>query len=204
MTDTENTSRPTGATVVAREFLTPGMAIAIPLILGSAVLVVAILASHRLVSHQREEDARQRLEEARGLLRESLDQMKNGNYTAAEHAANAAVDLVPDLAIAYIFRAESRTHLNRLQEAVADYTRSLDLEVDPMDVYNACYGRGVAHAQLGLHEEAVKDFSRALELQPHRAEGYISRAASRKRLGDAEGSEQDLQRARELGRLDTE
>lgn len=199
MADTNAESTADQQPPASREFLTPGLAILIPLIIGAALLVVGIKLSHRFVTARQQNETREHLEKARGLLRKSLDSLREKDYPAAESWAGQAVALVPDLATGYVFRAEGRAGQGKQKSALADYTRALQLDPDTMDAYNAFYGRGQVHARLGMHNEAVEDFSAALKLQPHRAEGYLSRAAARKRLGDMDGYERDLRRAKELG-----
>ena len=60
-------------------------------------------------------------------------------------------------------RARSHAEARRWKEAVADYTKAIDL--DPGDA-SCWYGRGAAYEKLGRWDEARADYAKAAELKP--------------------------------------
>ncbi len=169
-----------------------------PLIIGSAVLVVIFGGLYQYAKYHDLARRSHQAAEARDLLKNSLQQLKQRDYTEAENLADRAVCLAPQLSTAFLFRAEARAGLpgtDKLKEAVADYTRSLALDDRETLAY---YGRGQVEFRLGRTAEAEKDFSQAIHLQPGFAAAHMARSMARRRLGDAPGATQDLERARQL------
>jgi tetratricopeptide (TPR) repeat protein len=68
----------------------------------------------------------------------------------------------------------------RLDEAIAAFTRAIELAPDFLD---ARYNRGLAFSRSNRLAEADQDFSKAIELSPSYAKAYNSRAAVRLRAG---------------------
>ena len=60
-------------------------------------------------------------------------------------------------------RGNSKQHLGRHEEAVADFDRTIELESNWAEAY---HHRGLSKSALGREDEAVADFDRAIELNP--------------------------------------
>jgi len=181
------------------EALSPSASILIPLILGSAILCVAAVASYRYVESREEERARTHLGEARDALKQCLDMMEKRRYADAERLSTQAIELVPDLHTAYFFRGKARMALKKNEEAVSDFTRGIELNPNPKDTYYDYYHRGLVLYRLHMDPQAERDFTEALQLQKHSAQAYRARALARQRMGDQTGYEEDVQQALKLG-----
>ncbi len=181
------------------ELLSPGMTLLVPVIIGVAVLLVAVVASHRFLASEEAKRGRQKLIQARDLLRECLSQTEREEYEAAEKTASRAVLLAPELHTAYFFRGKARANLGQFKEAIADYSESIRRNPDKEDTYQDYFARGKAHLQLSMLELAERDFSKALAVQKYFGEALVARALVRKQLGNESGAEDDLKRARQLG-----
>lgn len=96
---------------------------------------------------------------------------------ANERAVSAHPGLpepAPKNADAYRSRGDARSDLGRFQEAVADYTKVMEL--NPADTRIYC-ARAAAYRSLGQTSRAIEDLDRAIALDPRDACAYISRGA---------------------------
>lgn len=81
------------------------------------------------------------------------------------------------------------------QEAIAEYTRAIQLAPDMPLLYHE---RGVSYTWTGDLAAAVADFDSALGLSPQRPSTLYERGAAYYRLGDFPKAEEDLQAAVDL------
>ena len=58
-------------------------------------------------------------------------------------------------------------------QAIADYTKALELNPKDADAY---YNRGLAFRKQGLYDQAIADYTKTLELNPKDAEAYYNKA----------------------------
>ena len=84
-------------------------------------------------------------------------------YDQAAEALTAALKINPKDDSAYASRGETRAYQRRWAEAVADYTKSLDIYDKGEVIWRL---RGVAHAELGQFDPAASDFEEALRRSP--------------------------------------
>jgi tetratricopeptide (TPR) repeat protein len=82
------------------------------------------------------------------------------------------------LALAHYNRAVAWYQLQRFEDAVADFSKSLEISARPDFKYSAYLFRGVIHDRMGAFEIAVKDFSSAIELMPKNIQAYDARGDS--------------------------
>jgi tetratricopeptide (TPR) repeat protein len=66
-------------------------------------------------------------------------------------------------------------------EAIADYTRAIEIQPDFLDAY---FGRGTVYLKQGKLDEAFADFNHTIELNPDYAHGYWGRGGAYYVLGD--------------------
>jgi len=50
------------------------------------------------------------------------------------------------------------------------------------------------------HQGAMEDYNMAIKLNPNNALAYKNRASLRRQLGDEQGAQQDLDKAKEIGK----
>ncbi len=80
----------------------------------------------------------------------------------ADFAAALAID--PNIAEAYLNRGNSKFFQGKLDAAIADFTRAIDLKIDRIAA--AYYNRALAYAAEGRFEEAQADLELALAADP--------------------------------------
>jgi len=78
-------------------------------------------------------------------------------------ACSAIVDRFPTDAAAYDQRGTAYRHKGDLDQAIADYTRAIELNPNYAAAYNS---RGLAHASKGDYTRALADVTKADELVP--------------------------------------
>lgn len=104
--------------------------------------------------------------------------------------------------------------MGRLEQAVTDYTRAIELEprnanayhnrgstsdkVGPLFDYSSIFAYPPVSSQLGRIDDAIADFTRAIELDPSNASSYNSRGLARDRAGVRDEALEDFTKAVEL------
>ena len=76
----------------------------------------------------------------------------------------AALAIDSEIPEAYLNRGNSRFFEGRLQEAIADYTHAIDLNIERMSA--ALYNRSLAYGQIGDFKSARADLQAAVALSP--------------------------------------
>jgi tetratricopeptide (TPR) repeat protein len=121
------------------------------------------------------------------------------DFAAAAAAFSGCILKRPDHAHAYYCRGISYLKLGRYENALADYTKAVEL--NPMHA-TAWECRGVAYERLGLPDKAVADLTKAIELNPKRAAWWVDRALAHKDLKQWDKCLADLSKAIELAPQD--
>jgi TolB-like protein/Flp pilus assembly protein TadD len=89
--------------------------------------------------------------------------MYDWQFEAAEMELKQATDLSPNLAAAHAYRAQGLATLGRIDEALAEATRALEL--DPFSAMT-CQITGTVYLYNEHYDEAIEVYKRALELDP--------------------------------------
>ena len=124
-----------------------------------------------------------------------------GSSTAGPDFAQAELYLTQMLEIAsdnpaiLSNRGNIRLSQNKLDEALADYNKAVELSPNVTDPY---LNRGIAWEALGMWQKAIADYDLVLELDPNDAEAYNNRGNAKSGLGDWQGAIADFQKAFEL------
>ena len=129
------------------------------------------------------------------LLNQGIAHRNARQYLLAIHDYNEALRIDPKSADAYDYRGFSKSKLGHCDEALPDFTTSIQLKPTP----SAYYNRGVCFMRLRDWSSADADLTHAIELNPELAGAYLSRATVRERQGNMAGKREDLQRVKELG-----
>ncbi|WP_198013614.1 tetratricopeptide repeat protein [Crinalium epipsammum] len=125
---------------------------------------------------------------AKELYNEGQRLHLNGrDYLRAIEYYNQAIRLNPNFGNAYLDRGFARIQLKEYREAIKDFTRAMELELEYPDTNfpEAYYGRGVAYAGIGDYQKAIDNFNQAINLDSA-AEFEGTRSV------DFTGGEQDL------------
>ncbi|MDR1430125.1 MAG: tetratricopeptide repeat protein [Spirochaetaceae bacterium] len=98
----------------------------------------------------------------------------------------------PVKSLIYKHRGMAHFAQSRYDEAVEDFSRSLEL--DPKS-YKASYYRGVVHSVLGEYDRAIDDFTRSLAINPYQHYCLYRRAQAYYHLADYPGALADCESA---------
>ena len=104
------------------------------------------------------------------------EKLRLGEYSAAMREFENAISLKPDDRVAYLKKGEALMLSGRPAEAIAAYSKSIELSKrGDVWMWAPHLQMGAALAVLGRFDEAEKSFSRSLALNPT-AQGYTGRA----------------------------
>ncbi len=126
----------------------------------------------------------------RGVANSDLDKYKEAitNY-------DKAIELNPQLAIAYNNRGTENAALHKYKEAIEDYNKAIELNPQLVEAYN---NRGNAKSNLGDSKEAIADYNKAIELDPQYVDAYYNRGNAKLHSGKNEEAIEDYNKAIEL------
>jgi tetratricopeptide (TPR) repeat protein len=105
-----------------------------------------------------------------------------------------AIRLDPSSADAFNNRGLTYSRLQQYEQAIADFTRAIELSPRPR-TYDS---RGRAYFKARDYASALVDFSRSIEIDPEFAKAWRHRGEVRGVVGDYEGAKQDLMTALRL------
>ncbi|WP_294351272.1 tetratricopeptide repeat protein, partial [uncultured Clostridium sp.] len=97
--------------------------------------------------------------------------------------------------IVYSNRAGTKYGLRKYEEAIEDYNKAIELDVDNYRFYNR---RGNAKYSLGQYEESIEDYSKAIELNPKDSVLYGNRGNSKYKAKKYKEAIEDYNKAIEL------
>lgn len=159
--------------------------------LGPLLAVLALSAcatpSQRAVSPATAPAAPQ--DEARRFLDTGTERFSKDDADGAIAAFTMAIELDPQLSLAYYSRAKARTRQGDLAGAIADFTKAI--EVEPKLV-NSYYLRGLLRAKTGDGAGAIADFTTVIERDPEEPIAFFQRGLLRARQGDEAGAIADF------------
>jgi tetratricopeptide (TPR) repeat protein len=98
----------------------------------------------------------------------------------------------PDSSLAYNFRGDIYRDLNQLENAIADLSKTIQL--DPNNG-SAPYSRGHAYRGLRQWDKALADFSGLIGLYPHIGENWLSRGQTYHQMGQLDKAVADFSQA---------
>ena len=102
------------------------------------------------------------------------------DYEGAIVYFDAAIELNPDDAGAYINRGNAKAMLGQHTAAIIDFNTAIRLQPNDAEAY---VNRGNAKANLERYIAAIIDFNAAIRLQPNNAEAYVNRGLAKANLG---------------------
>lgn len=128
-------------------------------------------------------------------------------YAEQDYAGSAAqfanaIALDPDGPDHYFSRARAHLRLGKHADAIADYTKVLELRKSSPSVERNLpviyHNRGLSYSLAGRHALAISDLTMAIKLRPEYASAYKVRGLVYKTLGNAKLSALDFAKAEEL------
>lgn len=139
----------------------------------------------------------------------AMDFMTIHDYSSATEDAGRAIQLMPDLAVAYLLRAQANYHNWQTGIDKGTNAHALDIVLSDLastiehspDMAEAWYNKGVVHLALDDYTSALAAFNKAIELKPEMGEAWYNRGYVYLRLGNERLGISDLSRAGQLGIL---
>jgi tetratricopeptide (TPR) repeat protein len=188
----------------------------------SVAVIVLIVAVWQVSSYLSAAPAR-----AQTVYDQAMANMTPGHYQDAVRLFSKAVDIYPQLSIAYLERGNAENVLGETEGALADYDKAIEIgnlaaaytargriRVTRGDMKQAQgdFERSVgvepnsdAYFQLGRvleaagdHVQAILNYDRALQIQPDSPDILLARGQSKAAKGDAEGALADRREAYEI------
>lgn len=120
------------------------------------------------------------ISEARLIVKDTLGALMN---------MGKLVDIVPDSADVYKFRALLFQQLGKPDDAIEDFGRAIKLNDTIAEYYLL---RGTLYTSLRLYAQAIKDFSLAIVVAPDVPDGYYHRGNTAMQMGDYSSAEADF------------
>jgi tetratricopeptide (TPR) repeat protein len=143
----------------------------------------------------------------------------------AHFTASIKIAESPD---AYLQRGNAHKNLSHFDQALADWSRAIDLDPSLADAFTArgtyyqthndtakaladferslqlnptvdgYFQRGQVYSGLGQYDKAIEDYDRAIAERRDAPWVYLARASAKRALGDEKGYRRDQERAAEL------
>lgn len=95
-------------------------------------------------------------------------------------------------------RAKVYEKMGRLYDAINDYTRSLALDPDKVEIYGE---RGVILVTTKAYRKGILDLNEAIKLEPNNSKYYFYRAVAKESSGDHDGAAKDYAAAKQYENL---
>lgn len=139
----------------------------------------------------------------------AMDYMTVHDYNSAAADASKALEIMPDLAVGYLLRAQAGYHNWQTGIDGKANSHALDIVLSDLnstiehapDMAEAWYNKGILHLALEDFTSALAAFNRAIELKPEMGEAWYNRGYVYLRLGNERAGVSDLSRAGQLGIL---
>ena len=139
----------------------------------------------------------------------AMDFMTIHDYSSAAEDAGRAITLMPDLAVAYLLRAQANYHswqtgidkamsAHALEIVLSDLASTIE---NAPDMAVAWYNKAVVHLALDDFTSALAALNKAIELKPDMGEAWYNRGYVYLRLGNERLGIADLSQAGQLGIL---
>ena len=137
----------------------------------------------------------QLLQTVADLRDKALEATQIGDFATAETYWTQLLKLLPNEAAIWSNRGNSRVGQNKLEDAIADYNKAVELAPKAPDPY---LNRGAALEGLKQWEAAISDYNQLLALDPKDPSAYNNRGNAEAGLGQWEAAISDYDKAVEL------
>ena len=137
----------------------------------------------------------QSLQTIADLRNKAFEASQTGDFAAAETYWTQLLDFLPNEAAIWSNRGNSRVGQNKLEDALADYDKAIELAPQAPDPY---LNRGAALEGLGQWEAAISDYNQLLALDPQDPSGYNNRGNAKAGQGQWQAALADYDKAIEL------
>lgn len=151
------------------------------------------------ISADNQQKADEALERATLLMNLDHPEMGGQDYEGAIEALTESIKYDPTNELVYLYRATCNGRLTRPKSAVKDLDKAIELDPTFAIAYRS---RAGLKYQLQDYEGAEADYTTLVEMRPDDGQAFYNRAAIRGQMNHAHTCK-DLERAIELGRIDT-
>lgn len=125
--------------------------------------------------------------------------MQQENYSLAEKDFTTALLYAEDDFVMYRNRCNTRLNLDKLEDALTDCNKSIQLKPDQMQAY---FYRGLLRSEREEHQEAIFDFSKAIEFGGSNPIFYSNRGIAYELSGDIDKACLDWELASQMGDIE--
>lgn len=126
------------------------------------------------------------------VLRESQEAFEKRDFDRAANLLTEAIETNPKLIPAYVLRGLANASRNKLEEAIADYSKAVELAPDDE---RPRLLRAAVHQVRKDFDKAIADIDFALKKNPGNSELLSTRGICRAQQGDEEGALKDFEAA---------
>lgn len=127
----------------------------------------------------------EQLKQGEEIAQKAFDATNKGNFTQADKYWSQLIEQFPTNPALWSNRGNSRASQNKLEDAIADYNKAMELAPEAPDPY---LNRGAVLEAQKKYDEAIADYNKVLEIDPKDAMGYNNR-------GNAEAGKKQWQQA---------
>jgi len=114
----------------------------------------------------------EQLQAAENIAQKAFEAAQQGNFAASEQYWSQLIEQFPNNPAVWSNRGNIRISENKLDEAIADFDKAIEIAPDAPDPY---LNRGAALEGKGLYQEAIDDYNRVLEIDPQDPMAYNNR-----------------------------
>lgn len=129
-------------------------------------------------------------DDQKDLFAYAMSEFIKQNFSKSQELLDKLLERNPRQKVALITRGVAHLKSGHLDEAIADFDRSI--QVDP-DYARAFHMRGLAKEGKREHEAALADFDKAVELSPEYGAAYYSRSALYAKMGKEDLAAEDIE-----------
>lgn len=129
--------------------------------------------------------------------KDKKEKFQNAMFVYAQNNYGEAIDLLTHLVngngddkLSLFARGSAYLKLDKLEEAVIDFDKSLEIDSNYARAYHL---RGLAKVGMGNQKEALENFNRAIELDPEYGAAYYSRATLHTQMGNEDLAVEDAE-----------
>jgi tetratricopeptide (TPR) repeat protein len=137
----------------------------------------------------------EQLQQVDQLYQKAFAATNQGDFSTAETYWTEILDQFPENPAVWSNRGNAKVSQHKLEAAIADYDKSIQLAPDQPDAY---LNRGTALEGLGKWQAAIADYNQVLKLDPQDAAAYNNRGNAEAGLADWSAALKDYQQASQL------
>jgi tetratricopeptide (TPR) repeat protein len=130
------------------------------------------------------------------LIEAGIENQDSGRLQEALVDFDKAIQINPQVALAYVFRGSVYGLLSEFTNAFADFNKAIQLDPNLAIAY---FQRGAMYGARGETDNVITDFDKAIELDPSLFLAYYYRGLIYDKLGKTEKAKLDFAKAKELG-----